>query len=100
MQEHRCLLCGARLKADAFLDACTEVLDARLGVLEAICPYCQGVFEIRPATERLDLGFRNGDEFQVAQSLSFEGLTLERSENPAGLRLMSPARTWSFSASD
>lgn len=100
MQEHRCLLCGARLKAEAFLDACTGLLDVRLGVLEAICPYCQGGFEIRPATGRLDLGFRNGDEFQVAQSLPFEGLTLEFSMTPPRLSLTSPAKAWSFVEAD
>ena len=81
------------------IDACMEISNAELGVLAARCPHCQGNFEIQPATDRIDLGYCDGGpvvSFDVAFSLSFAGLVVERGEDPSVLVLRTSDRRWVF----
>ena len=81
------------------IDACMEISSAELGVLAARCPHCQGNFEIRPATDRIDLGYCDGGpvvRFDVAFSLSFAGLVVEHGEDPPVLVLRTSDRRWVF----
>ena len=74
------------------IDACMEIANAELGVLAARCPHCQGHFEIRPANERIDLGYCVGTtalRFDVAHSLAVAGLVAERGEDLTSLVLLS-----------
>jgi hypothetical protein len=95
-----CPLCGAKLTAIALLDACTEIIDWRLGVLEAHCPYCQGYLEVMPAAGRADIGYMvgtNHERFDLAHSLPCEGLEVERATDTNCLTLKAPGRSWRFS---
>ncbi len=96
MQATGCLLCGARLTPSEFLNACSERVDDAQGALEAICPFCQGRFEVLPANDRLDLGYSSAAGFQVAQSVAFAGLVVARSEDPPALVLSAAQQKWVF----
>lgn len=92
-----CPLCGAKMTAMELLDACTELIDPHLGILEAHCPYCQGYLEVMPAAGRLDIGYRVANtRFDVALSLPCLGLEVVRSENMNGMTLKVPGRSWEF----
>ncbi len=94
-----CPLCGAQLSAIELLDACTELVDVQLGVLDGHCPHCQGQVQVLPAPGRVDIGYLCGPEpkrFELALSFPLEGLALERSGDGAQLRLKAAARTWVF----
>ena len=94
-----CPLCGAALTAMELVDACTELIDARLGVLESHCPHCQGCLEVMPAAGRIDIGYRGGpgnERFDVALSLPLEGLEIERTGDSSGLKLRVPGGSWAF----
>ena len=83
----------------AMIAACTEVVDAELGVLAARCPHCQGYFELRPATGRIEIGYCAGSSvasFDVALSLAVDGLVVERQEDPPSLVLRQLDRCWKF----
>ena len=97
--DSRCPLCGARLTAAELLDACTELIDPRLGVLEARCPHCQGYLEVQPASGRVDVGYLIGagkERFDVALSLPFESLAVDHAENAPCLALKTAGRSWAF----
>ena len=97
--ELRCPLCGARMTPIDMMDACTEIANAELGVLAARCPHCQGQFEIRPATDQIDLGYCGGTtviRFDVALSLAVAGLVVKRGEDLTSLVLNTPDRVWKF----
>lgn len=94
-----CPLCGAQMTAMELLGACTELIDARLGVLEARCPYCQGYLEVMPASGRVDIGYRVGTDnqrFDVALSLPCAGLEVERADAMTCLILRAPGHSWEF----
>ena len=98
-RDSNCPLCGARLTAAELLDACTELIDPSLGVLEARCPHCQGYLEVMPASGRVDIGYLIGagkERFDVALSLPFESLDVERTESPHLLKLKAAGRSWEF----
>ena len=83
----------------AMIDACTALAAAELGVLAARCPHCQGYFEIRPATDRIEIGYCGGNavaRFDVALSLACDGLVVGREEAPPGLLLKLLDRRWRF----
>jgi hypothetical protein len=95
-----CPLCGAKLTALELLDASAELIDAQLGVLDAHCPYCQGYLEVMPVAGQANIGYVVGSDrrrFDVALSLPFEGLEVERTENLSRLTLKAPGRSWTFS---
>lgn len=97
--DSRCPLCGARVTAAELLDACTELIDPRRGVLEARCPHCQGYLEVLPASGRVDVGYLIGagkERFDVALTLPFEGLELRSTDDPHCLTLAAPQRAWAF----
>lgn len=96
MQGTRCLLCGARLTPGEFMNACTGLVEAELGALEAICPHCQGRFEVLPEDGRINLGYCVRAGFQVAQSLVFEGLVVEWSETSRLLKVSAAQQNWLF----
>ena len=98
-RESKCPLCGSTLAAAELLDACTEIIDLRLGVLEAHCPHCQGYLEVLPASGRLDVGYLIGpgkERFDVALTLAFEGLEVRSRDDPHCLTLAAPQRAWAF----
>jgi hypothetical protein len=100
-RDSNCPLCGARLTAAELLDACTELIDFRLGVMEARCRHCQGYLEVMPAKGRIDIGYLIGTDdkrFDVALSLPFEGLEVERAESPPCVKLKAPGLVWEFRA--
>lgn len=98
-RDSKCPLCGATLTATEILDACGELIDPILGVVETHCPHCQGKLEVMPANGRVDLGFLIGDKerFDVALSLPFDGLAVEKLNGPPRLKLTAPGRSWEFS---
>jgi hypothetical protein len=94
-----CPLCGAVLTAAELLDAGTELIEPRLGVIETRCPHCQGYLEVMPAQGRVDLGYLVGPDkeaFEVARSLNLEGLTVERGAAPPRLTLTANGTSWEF----
>lgn len=98
-RESNCPLCGAGLTASELLDAGTELIDPRLGVIETRCPHCQGYLEAMPLQGRVDVGYLVGpdkERFDVALSLAFEGLEIERTEEPPSLTLKAAGRSWEF----
>lgn len=81
------------------LDAGTELIDTRLGVLAARCPHCQGNLELLPADGRVDIGYIVGTadrRFDIAVSLPYDGLHVERQEHPARMILTNASRRWEF----
>ena len=81
------------------LDACSELVDAELGVLASRCPHCQGYLEVLPTTDRIDIGYLTGAStrrFDVAFFLPYAGLTFERSADPPFLQLEAADRRWEF----
>lgn len=97
-RDSKCPLCGATLTATEILDACGELIDPVLGVVETHCPHCQGKLEVVPTNGRVDLGFLIGDKerFDVALALPFDGLTVERMDAPPRIKLTAPGRSWEF----
>ena len=96
-----CPLCGAQLSAIELLDACVELVDAQLGVLDAHCPHCQGQLQVMPAAGRVDIGYLCGPEpqrFERALSLPCPGLEVEQREDLLRLLLKAPRRSWVFKA--
>lgn len=95
-----CPLCGAKMSAAELLDACTELVDAHLGVLAARCPHCQGYLEVQPTSGRVDVGYLTGAgrdaHFAIAISLPFDALDVQRCESPPYLRLATAERAWDF----
>lgn len=99
-RDSSCPLCGAKMTSMELLDACTGVADADLGVLAAQCPHCQGLLEIRPAADRIDIGYCVGTttmRFETAISLPYPGLVVSRSHEGSGIVLSAPDGRWSFS---
>lgn len=83
----------------AMIAACTAVADAELGVLAARCPHCQGYFELRPATDRIEIGYCAGTtpaRFDVALVLAVDGLVVEHEEDPPVIVLRQHDRRWQF----
>ena len=79
------------------LDACTDLVNAELGVLSARCPYCQGALEIRPVEDRIGIGYcvgAAGVHFDVVISLPYAGLRVSRSAG--GMVLKASERNWTF----
>jgi hypothetical protein len=97
-RDSKCPLCGATLTPTEILDACGELIDPVLGVVETQCPHCQGRLEAMPASGRVDLGFLIGDKerFDVALALPFEGLAVERLNGPPRIKASAPGRSWEF----
>ena len=97
-REPGCPLCGARLTAPQLLDACSGLLDATLGVLEACCPFCQGHLEVRPVPGRVELGYladAGTPRFDMALSLPCPELAVLHLAD-GGLALAMPERRWDF----
>jgi len=98
-RDSRCPLCGAGLTAVELLDNCADLIDSRLGVVEAHCPHCQGYLEVMPASGRVDIGYLIGaarERFDTALSLPYESLDVARTDNPVCLSLRAPGRSWEF----
>jgi hypothetical protein len=98
-EKNRCPLCGAHLTASQVLDAASELIDVRLGVLASQCPHCQGRLELRPLAGAVELGYLFGTataRFEVALALPCDGLEIHRDEENGTLRLVAPGREWSF----
>jgi hypothetical protein len=98
-RDSNCPLCGAGLTAAELLDAGSELIDPRLGVIETRCPHCQGYLEAMPAKGRVDVGYLVGpgkERFDVALSLAFEGLEIERSDDLPRLMLRAAGRAWEY----
>jgi len=96
-RDSSCPLCGAKMTPTELLDACTDLVNADLGILSAHCPYCQGALEIRPEDGRIDIGYQVGvavTRFDVVISLPYDGLLVSRSDT--GLELTAPERSWMF----
>lgn len=96
-RDSSCPLCGAKMTPMELLDACSELINAELGVLSAGCPYCQGALEIRPEDDRIDIGYCVGADdvrFDVVNSLPCAGLRVSRSAG--GLALKAAERNWTF----
>ena len=99
IRDSNCPLCGAGLTAAELLDAATELIDPRLGVIETRCPHCQGYLEAMPAQGRVDVGYLVGpgkERFDVALSLSFDDLDVRRTEDPPCLRLKAAGHSWEY----
>lgn len=98
-RESKCPLCGAKLTAAELLDTGTELIDPRLGVVEAHCPHCQGRLEMIPAAGRVDIGYLigpNKERFDVALTFPLEGLEVCNTDDPHCLTLAAPQRSWAF----
>lgn len=98
-RDSSCPLCGAKMTPIELLGACTDLAHGDLGVLSAHCPYCQGALEVRPANQRIDIGYCVGTSdvrFDAVISLPCAGLAVSRSD--AGLALKMPERSWIFPA--
>ena len=99
IRDSNCPLCGAGLTAAELLDAGTELIDPRLGVIETRCPHCQGYLEAMPLQGRVDVGYLVGpgkERFDMALSLAFDGLEVERTEKPPCLMLKVTGRSWEY----
>ncbi len=97
-RDSKCPLCGATLTPTEILDACGDLIDPVLGVVETHCPHCQGRLEARPANGRVDLGFLIGGNarFDVALAMPFDALKLEPPNGTPCLKLTAPGRSWEF----
>jgi hypothetical protein len=98
-RDSNCPLCGAGLTASELLDAGSELIDPRLGVIETRCPHCQGYLEAMPLQRRVDVGYLVGpgkERFDVALSLAFEGLEIERADDLPRLMLRAAGRGWEY----
>ena len=97
-RDSKCPLCGATLTPTEILDACGEIIDPVLGVVETHCPHCQGRLEAKPSNGRVDLGFLIGDKerFDVALALPFGGLAVEKLKSPPCIKLTAAGRSWEF----
>jgi hypothetical protein len=98
-RDSNCPLCGARLTAAELLDAGTDLISPRLGVVETHCPHCQGYLEVMPVAGRIDVGYLIGpakERFDVALALSFDGLVVEHTDAPPCLTLTASGRSWVF----
>jgi hypothetical protein len=98
-RESRCPLCGATMTPTNLIDACTELADSELGVLAARCPHCQGHLEMRPGNGQIDLGYCAGNNpvrFDVAQTITVEGLEVIREMNRPGVTIIYAQRRWEF----
>ncbi|MCX8085792.1 MAG: hypothetical protein N3C63_02710 [Rhodocyclaceae bacterium] len=93
-ESSRCPLCGARLDALRVLDACEEMVGE--GVLGCRCPFCQGYFEVRPTTGKLEIGYLRGGQFETVLTLPCEGLAVLRDTTNGALRLRLAGRDWKF----
>ncbi len=92
-----CPLCGAQVTAMEWLDASTEVVDAHVQVLAAVCPHCQGRLQVQLQDEGIALGYLAGGEsnrFESALNLPCAGLQVEQEED--GLRVSLADRVWQF----
>lgn len=94
-REATCPLCGAKLSAAQVLDACEEMVGEH--VLDCHCPFCQGYFEVRPATDALEIGYLRNGRFDVVVTLPAVGLTALRDTANGNLRLRLEGRDWKFS---
>jgi hypothetical protein len=94
-REATCPLCGAKLSAAQVLDACEEMVGEH--VLDCHCPFCQGYFEVRPATDMLEIGYLRNGRFDVVVTLPAVGLTALRDTTTGNLRLRLEGRDWKFS---
>ena len=95
-----CPLCGARVSALEWINACAELIEADLGVLSACCPYCQGEIEIRPEAGRINLGYclmEPSPHFEAVLTLPYDDLDIEASANRRVLVLACPDGRWEFS---
>ncbi len=97
-RDSKCPLCGATLTATEILDACGEIIDPVLGVVDTHCPHCQGRLEAMPVSGRVDIGFLIGDRerFDVALALPLGGLAVEKLKGPPCIRLTAPGCSWEF----
>jgi hypothetical protein len=97
-RDSKCPLCGATLTPTEILDACGELVDPVLGVVETHCPHCQGRLEARPSAGQVDLGFLIGDKerFDVALAMPCAGLKVERPNGSPCIRLTAAGRVWEF----
>jgi hypothetical protein len=93
-REATCPLCGAKLSAAQVLDACEELVGEH--VLDCHCPFCQGYFEVRPATDMLEIGYLRNGRFDVVVTLPAVGLTALRDTTTGNLRLRLEGRDWKF----
>lgn len=91
-REATCPLCGAKLSAAQVLGACEESVGEH--VLDCHCPFCQGYFEVRPATDILEIGYLRNGRFEVVVTLPAVGLTARRDTATGNLRL--EGRDWKF----
>ena len=66
-------------------------------VLDCHCPFCQGYFEVRPATDVLEIGYLRNGRFDVVVTLPAVGLTALRDTTTGNLRLRLEGRDWKFS---
>jgi hypothetical protein len=94
-REATCPLCGAKLSAAQVLDACEELVGEH--VLDCHCPFCQGYFEVRPATDMLEIGYLRNGRFDIVVTLPAVGLTALRDTTTGNLRLRLEGRDWKFS---
>ena len=97
-RDSKCPLCGATLTPTEILDACGEIIDPVLGVVETHCPHCQGRLEAMPSNGRVDLGFLIGDKerFDVALAMPLADLKVERPNGPPCIKLTAAGRVWEF----
>lgn len=97
-RDSSCPLCGAKMSAEQLLDACEGIADAGLGVLDAHCPYCQGHLQVRPAADRLDLGYlaANGNGFDAVIGIPCPGLVSHVASGDGGIEVTLGERHWRF----
>jgi len=95
-REASCPLCGAKLTPTQVLDACEEISDEHLGVLDCHCPFCQGHFEVLPGEGRVEIGYVRSARFDGVVVLPAEGLAVLRDTATGGLRIRLAGRTWKF----
>ncbi|MEI7430588.1 MAG: hypothetical protein WCL27_09035, partial [Betaproteobacteria bacterium] len=98
-RESRCPLCGATMTPTNLIDACTELANFELGVLAARCPHCQGHLEMRLSSGQIDLGYCAGNSpvrFDVAQTITVDGLLVTHEASPPGLVFLYLERRWVF----
>jgi uncharacterized Zn-finger protein len=93
-REATCPLCGAKLTAAQVLDACEEMVDT--DVLECHCPFCQGHFEVQPATDALEIGYLRNGRFDIVVTLTADGLTMLRDTKEGSLWVRMADRDWTF----
>ena len=89
-----CPLCGAQLSTAQVLDACEEIVDT--DVLDCHCPFCQGYFEVRPASDALEIGYLRHGRFDTVVTLPAPGLIALRDTATGNLRLRLAGRDWAY----